>query len=173
MNRRREREPALAILRAQHSECKKKVTCIVVRCRRGSSELKLPLADTVCVDCDECDYFPKNEEGRKRPDFVVAYAPGDPDDVTWVIVEMKGRVKSSQDTIEQLASGVEVVREQFTVRGYGQRFVALVFKSSHSRATDIDRINGERIKFGRSGIRVRVIPKEAELTKILPELLDG
>ena len=135
---------AIEELRALHNGCSP--SCITTSCRgAGDVTLRLPQQGALCISCDACTCFPK-EEGQRRPDFVVLYCSGEASGSRWFIIEMKGRVSDTGRVVSQIQAGADVVQNSpcFKVAGLPSQLSPIVVYSKHVRTADFSR---KRINF--------------------------
>lgn len=133
----------LKALEALHKSCNPR--CTTTKCRKDNCTLGLPRQGVLCVDCDRCKAFPK-EEGEKRPDFIVLYAGGKSTSPRWFIVEMKGTVSDIGHIVAQFQAGAKVIQDnsRFRVAPSPLPLVPLLLHDGHIRADEFIR---RRISF--------------------------
>jgi hypothetical protein len=119
----------------------------VDRCRKRSCTIIVPPINTVIIDCDRCDAFQQDE---RRPDFIVFY-----DDISnhrqwWLIVEIKGRLKSAKNVLQQLESGASVIEHHrlYHLPQVRSRYlIPLTLFDGQTRAEDFTLYDRKRIRF--------------------------
>lgn len=135
---------SLAELRTLHDGCSP--SCITTSCKGdGGSTLRLPEQGALCISCDHCTCFPR-EEGQRRPDFVVLYCSGETQGPRWYIIEMKGRVSNIGHIVSQIQAGANVVQTSpcFKVTGWPGGLVPIV---AHNRGLWTADFSQKSIKF--------------------------
>ena len=137
---------SLAELRALHNRCSP--SCITTNCTARGITLRLPGQGVLCIKCDDCTCFPRgNTPGKRNPDFVVLYCPGEATSSHWYIIEMKGSVSSIGDIVKQIQDGADVVQAspRFKVPGrFRKKLFPIVAHGGGVRANDFSR---KRIDF--------------------------
>ncbi len=95
----------LEALRALHDSCNP--ACITDRIRKHDCVLDVTQnlrPDIIAVDCDVCGSFSPTE---RRPDFILLLAGDTP---RWFVVEMKSRIRSIGELLEQLQAGGDSIQ---------------------------------------------------------------
>ena len=149
-------------LRAKHSSHDSR--CIVPRCGQRACTVIVPRHQSMVVKCDECDAFQQDEQ---RPDFIIFW-----DDIqnhrhVWLILEIKGGVKSGRTMFQQAERGASVVEHHplFSVPQPRTRFlVPLILFDGKSRAASFTENQRKSVLFFGTKYPVAMLRCRPDLT---------